>query len=85
MDVLRGHSDEVISVAWNPDGRQLASASSDQTVIIWDVVTGKLKTRLRGHTRTVASVAWSLDGQRLASAAEDHTVIIWNVAARGQL
>ena len=35
--VLAGHSDEVWTIAWSPDGGYLATASADQTVIIWDL------------------------------------------------
>ena len=35
-----GHSDAVTAVAWSRDGRHLASGSRDQSVILWDVLTG---------------------------------------------
>jgi hypothetical protein len=37
---LAGHTNIVGGVAWSPDGKQVATASSDQTVRIWDVATG---------------------------------------------
>ena len=52
----------------SPDGARLASGSSDNTVRIWDLETGRELTRLTGHSSAVRSVAFSPDGLRLAVA-----------------
>jgi WD40 repeat protein len=78
LHTLRGHTGEVCSVAFSPDGKHLASASADSTVKIWDTTTGQETLTLQGHTDAVWSVAFSPDGQRLASASQDKTVKVWD-------
>ena len=70
-------------VAFSPDGRMLASASSDSTVRMWDAASGQPIRTLEGHSAPVLSVAFSPDGRTLASASSDSTVRIWD-AASGQ-
>ena len=80
--VLKGHADEVLAVAFSPDGKTLATGSKDQTVKLWDVATGKETATLRGHESTVAAVAFSPDGKTLATAGgHDKTVRLWDAAA----
>ncbi|MGF1581861.1 MAG: hypothetical protein ACFCD0_21235, partial [Gemmataceae bacterium] len=66
--------------SFSPYGRTLASASSDKTVKLWDVLTGQLKATLQGHTDLVDSVSYSPDGITLASCSWDKTVKVWEVS-----
>jgi WD40 repeat protein len=67
---LAGHSQGVRGVAYSSDGKQLASASYDGTVKLWDAIMGKEIGTLKGHGGRVFSVAFSPDGRYLASAGE---------------
>jgi WD40 repeat protein len=78
LQTLEGHSSGVQSVIFSHDAAQLASASADMSVKIWDAGNGAYLQTLKGHTRAVNSVAYSHDSTRLASASDDSTVKIWN-------
>ncbi len=69
----------VNSVSFSSNGRILASGASDNIIYLWDVETGKEKSRLSGHTDFVRSVEFSPDGKTLASGSNDNTIRLWNV------
>ncbi len=75
---LTGHGGTVYSVAFSPDGKMLASGSSDNTVKLWNSQTGALKQTLSGHSGTVQMIAFSPDGKILASASADKTLRLWD-------
>jgi eukaryotic-like serine/threonine-protein kinase len=60
-------SGPVLSVAWSPDGKSIASGGFDGTVKLWDVATGKtLRTYSEFHNAFTSKIVWSHDGQRIA-------------------
>ncbi|MCI5123475.1 MAG: hypothetical protein D3925_03110, partial [Candidatus Electrothrix sp. AR5] len=74
------HNKVVENITFSPDGRTLASGSWDNTIGIWDMMTGKLLHTLEGHTSRVHNVSFSPDGILVASGASDKTICIWEVA-----
>ena len=66
------HDDNVLAVAFSPDGQRLATASWDNTARVWEAATGREVARM-AHEGWVYAVAFSPDGQRLATASLDNT------------
>jgi WD40 repeat protein len=79
--LLEGHTDWIRSVAFSPNGLQIISGSRDNTVRVWDTVSGAHKHTLKGHTHDVNSVAFSPDGAQIISGSYDCTVRVWDTVS----
>lgn len=77
------HRGAALSVAWSPDGTQLASGGADHQVVIWDSASGVVQERL-SHPAAVNGLAWDpTTPGRLATACSDERVRIWTLASNG--
>ncbi|KAK6500755.1 hypothetical protein TWF506_003518 [Arthrobotrys conoides] len=88
------HLGRVRSVAFSPDGKQVASCSGDKTIEVasgsgdrtiklWDTTTGTCIATLEGHSGSISSVVFSSDGKQLISGSEDRTIMFWDVGTGG--
>jgi WD40 repeat protein len=76
---LHGHTNPVAGISVSPCATWMASASSNTTVRVWNLSTGKQIRELEGHTQSVCDVKWSRDGKRIVSGSKDATVRVWEV------
>jgi WD40 repeat protein len=82
--ILRGHSKYVYSVAFAPSGCLLASGSLDETVIIWDVSSGRPSDTIKGLGRPAGCVVFSPSSKALA-VANGSSIVLWDISNRRAL
>ncbi len=79
VDRFAGHTGSVWSIAWSPDGMQIATGSIDHSAKIWDVET-KSTVRTIPAGMNVMSVAWSPDSKLLVAGVHYTGIKIWDLA-----
>jgi WD40 repeat protein len=87
LNVLKGHTNPVTSVAFSSDGTRIASGSYGSSVRVWDASTGAELDVLQGHTNSVNSVTFSSDGTQIVPGSDEIVRLstfgskhfVWNV------
>jgi len=74
--ILHGHKQAVSSLAWSPDGSQLASGSLDRSVRLWRPGQVDASLIIQQHTLGVQAIAWEPAGTQIASAGRDDNIQI---------
>lgn len=82
--VQTGHFGHVMCAAYSPDGRVLASGSTDGKIKFWDVYTGR-EFRTINVNAPVEALAFRPDGKTLHSASDDGTLTVWEVDSAREL
>ncbi len=77
------HGNAIFYLAFNSDGTQFASASRDQTVKVWDPLTGELLVELPHGTDNVAGVVFSPDNTQVYSGDWNGSIRIWDITFAG--
>ncbi len=77
---------DILSLAWSPDGRLLASAGRERVVRIWDVATEKELVTFEIYEGPMKSVVFSPNGQWLATGGNDEilpfdkNILLWDIS-----
>ena len=72
LKVCEGHTNDVCSVRFSPDGQQVVSGSKDKTVRVWDTEQHREVHCLTGHKKDVNDCCFSPDGRTVASVSSDN-------------
>lgn len=78
LRTYQGHTGPVRTLAWSPDGKQVASGGDDGTVQVWDTNNGKTISVYHGHAQWVHAVSWSFDSKYVISVSGDREVHVSN-------
>eukprot|EP00831_Metopus_contortus_P038853 TRINITY_DN30487_c0_g1_i2.p1 TRINITY_DN30487_c0_g1~~TRINITY_DN30487_c0_g1_i2.p1 ORF type:complete len:500 (-),score=74.70 TRINITY_DN30487_c0_g1_i2:45-1544(-) len=84
VKTLTVHADEVWMIQFSPNGKQFATVSKDNVVIIWDIkknnekIDIRVSWRQKAHERPIHAFAWANSSQYFATASADYTVKVWN-------
>lgn len=78
---LRLHSGDILDLAWSPQDIYLATASVDNSIIVWDAKKFPAAHKvLSGHTGLVKGVSWDPVGKYLSSQSDDKSLRIWRTS-----
>jgi len=65
------------AVAWSPDRKYSASLGRDDTILVWEADSGRVRFAWRGHAFSLRAVSWSPDSSSIASGGWDATAQVW--------
>jgi WD40 repeat protein len=82
---FKGHTSDVYSAVFSPNGLYILTASADNTVRLWEVSSDKEIVQFKGHTSDVYRAVFSPDGQRVLTCSADETIRLWETSSGEEL
>lgn len=77
--IQQSHLGAIYALQYSADGRFLVTGSSDHTLKLWEVNTGKVIRTFYGHKKRITSISISFDGSKMISGSTDNSAIVWDV------
>ena len=85
-EIFTGHTGEIYSVAFSPDGKFVLTGSQDGTARLWQVHGGHSVRQFAGHQGgDIGGRVLSPDGKSILTGGNDKTVRLWDAATGRQL
>jgi hypothetical protein len=81
----QGHAAPIESVAFSPDAETFLTGSSDYTIKLWNIKTGREIRTFEGHSKSVAVMAVTPDGRHFASGSDDNTLRLWDLDSEQEI
>src|SRR5262249_10663406 len=85
IDSLTGHTKYTTSATFSPDGKTLATGSTDRQIKLWDLITKRERLTMKGHSNSIRALSFSPDGNRLVSVGLEDRARVWDVKTGNQL
>lgn len=82
--IVQSREFRTLYAEWSADGTKYVSTAFNNSVFIWDALTGEELHGLPGHTNVIDHFAWSPDSTKIVSGSRDHTARVWD-AITGRL
>lgn len=83
--ILKGHTNEINSVAISKDGKYILTGSNDNTAILWNTEDGEKASILKGSANHVVYVNFSSNGTELITGDKDGQIFLWQRGAVSKL
>lgn len=80
-----GHTADILTCCYSPDGNYILSGGCDNILILWEVASGKQVKTFWGHSDFVTFTRFSPDGRQIISCSDDGTAKLWDVATAKEL
>lgn len=82
---LQGHEKAVNTVAYSPDGKMIASGSSDNKIKTWDAASGQELKSFDAESKEITSVCFSSDNKYVASGGKNGIVKLWSATSANKI
>jgi WD40 repeat protein len=76
--IVSRHENNILSVSFSPDGKNILTGSQDSTARLWDL-NGNLLQVFKGHNGFVFSAVFSPDSKSILTGSMDNTARLWDV------